>query len=73
MKGDKAFRIKKSEYNSRIFRRSIFSTQKIIKGEKFSVKNIETFTIKFTKLILLMPFVQKINISLFYVKRTYVL
>ena len=43
MKGDKAFRIKKSEYNSRIFRRSIFSTQKIIKGEKFSVKNIESF------------------------------
>ena len=43
MKGKKAFRIKKSEYNSKIFRRSIFSTKKIIKGEKFSKDNIGTY------------------------------
>ena len=43
IKGKKAFRIKKSEYSSKIFRRSIFSTKKIIKGEKFSKKNIDTY------------------------------
>ena len=43
MRGKKAFQIKKSEYNSRIFRRSIFSTKKIIRGEKFSKENIETY------------------------------
>ena len=43
MKGKKAFQIKKSEYNSKIFRRSIFSTEKIIRGEKFSKENIQTY------------------------------
>jgi pseudaminic acid synthase len=43
MRGKKAFQIKKSEYNSKIFRRSIFSTKKIIRGEKFSKENIETY------------------------------
>ena len=43
MKGKKAFQIKKSEYNSKIFRRSIFSTEKIIRGDKFSKENIETY------------------------------
>jgi sialic acid synthase SpsE len=43
MKGKREFRTKKSEYNSKIFRRSIFSTKKIIKGEKFSKDNIETY------------------------------
>ena len=43
MRGKRAFQIKKSEYNSKNFRRSIFSTKKIIKGEKFSKENIETY------------------------------
>ena len=43
MRGKKAFEIKKSERNSKIFRRSIFSTKKILKGEKFSKSNIGTY------------------------------
>lgn len=43
MKGKKIFKIKKSELNSKIFRRSIFSKKKIVKDEKFTKDNIDTY------------------------------
>ena len=41
--GIKNFNLQKSELKSKKFRRSIFSTKKIIKGEKFNHENISTF------------------------------
>ena len=41
--GVKGFNLQRSEIKSKKFRRSIFSTKKILKGEKLSYENISTF------------------------------
>ena len=41
--GEKKIKLKASEKKTKIFRRSIFASQNIKKGEKFSKQNIETF------------------------------